>query len=462
MDRGTNADGDEASRYGAGDDGNSRRYAVQLEPERTRTGGNGLNGAGCKGREEGDGEDDDRGRKSRRRVKCAQSARTANEEDEAEKSQELMNDRQRHVEKPARRAQAKPRDKNGHKEPADDTQSVLCHGKHLLPCRHDFQYGFMATRNYMCGLTILPEWEGPANSDTRQGIFCLRNSRVVNCRKCAGWQGDFVRILQVTVLIVIGVYLLVLAMFFFAQRSLLYYRTHTYIPLADAHANGAFREIAVRTPDGVDLKAWYAPATTKPLTIVFFHGNADRLVTAAQVADPYIDAGYGFLAAEYRGYSGLPGTPTEAGLYNDARAYLRELAAGGVASTHVILLGQSLGSGVAVQMATEFKVGGLILLSPYLSIPKVAMHHFPFFPAGLLILDRYENDRKIAGIHAPLLIVSGSRDDVVPGSQAKKLYALAHEPKEFRELTDRGHNDSLDAFVPVSLEWLGRRRPAEE
>jgi fermentation-respiration switch protein FrsA (DUF1100 family) len=262
--------------------------------------------------------------------------------------------------------------------------------------------------------------------------------------------------LKVWVLIAIGVYLLVIAMFFFAQRSLIYYRTRTYIPLADAHANGAFREVTVRTQDGIDLKAWYAPATSKALTIVFFHGNADRLVTAAQVADDYIDAGYGFLLAEYRGYSGLPGAATEEGLYDDARAYLRDLVARGVESRRVILIGQSLGSGVAVQMAREFEVGGLILLSPYLSIPKVALHHFPFFPAGLLILDRFENDRKIAGIHAPLLIVSGTRDDVVPESQAKKLFALANEPKEFRELPDRGHNDTLDEFVPVSLEWMGR------
>ena len=266
----------------------------------------------------------------------------------------------------------------------------------------------------------------------------------------------FVRMLRVLLLIAIGVYLLAVAIFFFAQRDLLYYRTHTSVPLADAQSNSALREIEVKTQDGFDLKAWYAPATTKPLTIVFFHGNADRLVTAAQVAVPYIDAGYGFLVTEYRGYSGLPGSPTEEGLYNDARAYLRALIARGVESRRVVLVGQSLGSGVCVQMATEFPVGGVVLLSPYLSIPKVASHHFPFFPAGLLILDRYENDSKIAGIHAPLLIVSGSRDDVVPELQARKLYALAIEPKEFRELPDRGHNDTLDAFVPVSLEWMGR------
>src|SRR3974390_1777739 len=160
--------------------------------------------------------------------------------------------------------------------------------------------------------------------------------------------GDLVRVLRVSIFISIGVYLLFMALFFVAQRSLLYYRTSTYTALAEARANGAFREIAVRPQDGVKLKSWYAPATGKPFTIVFFHGNADSLRTAAGVADPYIVAGYGFLLAEYRGYSGLPGVPSETGLYNDARAYLRDLMARGVASSQVILFGQSLGTGVAV------------------------------------------------------------------------------------------------------------------
>ena len=125
-------------------------------------------------------------------------------------------------------------------------------------------------------------------------------------------------------------YFTVVAVFFLAQRHLLYLPTHTYTPLAEAYANRAFQEISVKTEDGLNLKAWYAPATGKPCTIVFFHGNGDSLATAAEVANPYIAAGYGFLLAEYRGYSGLPGSPTEAGLYQDARADLRGLTARGV------------------------------------------------------------------------------------------------------------------------------------
>lgn len=141
--------------------------------------------------------------------------------------------------------------------------------------------------------------------------------------------GESVKILKASLALTAVLYLTVLAFFFFDQRKLLYYPTHTYTPLAEARANRAFAEISVRTEDGVDLEAWDAPAIAKPCTIVFFHGNADSVHTAAQVADPYIDAGYGFLLVEYRGYSGLPGNPTETGLYNDARAYLRDLISHG-------------------------------------------------------------------------------------------------------------------------------------
>jgi fermentation-respiration switch protein FrsA (DUF1100 family) len=237
---------------------------------------------------------------------------------------------------------------------------------------------------------------------------------------------------------------------------LLYYPTHSYVPLKESHANAAFEEISVRARDGIDLKAWYARATSEPFTIVFFHGNADSLYTAWRIADPYIAAGYGFLLAEYRGYSGLPGEPTEAGLYEDGRAYLRWLMAHRVGDDHVILFGHSLGTGVAVEMAEEFHPRGLMLLAPYLSIPKLAQIDFPFFPAKYIVLDRFENEKKIAYIHCPLLIANGDKDQVIPPAQGRELYSLAHQPKEFHSLPNRGHNDAFDEFAPLSMEWIRR------
>ncbi|MGA8086654.1 MAG: alpha/beta hydrolase [Terracidiphilus sp.] len=265
------------------------------------------------------------------------------------------------------------------------------------------------------------------------------------------------RLLKISAAFAVALYLIALACFFAFQRSLLYYPTHAYTRLADANANRAFKEIEVKTRDGVELKGWYAPATTKAFTIVFFHGNADSLKTAAPIADPYIAEGYGFLLAEYRGYSGLPGKPTETGLYNDGRAFIQYLISEGIDSRHIILYGHSLGTGAAVQMATEFHVGGLMLLAPYLSIPNLAQIDFPFFPSSYLALDRFDNQHKIKSIHLPVLIVNGALDQVVPPSQGQRLYLLANEPKEYHSLPNLGHNDAFDAFAPLSLNWIRHR-----
>lgn len=264
------------------------------------------------------------------------------------------------------------------------------------------------------------------------------------------------RIFKIFVPIAIALYLLLLAIFFLAQRSFLYFPSHSYVPLSDARANPAFQEFAVTTSDGIDLRGWYAPATTKPFTIVFFHGNGDSLRTAAPVANPYIAAGYGFLVTTYRGYSGLPGRPTETGLYNDGRAYIQGLVGRGIASKNIILFGHSLGAGVAVQMAIEFQVRGVMLLAPFLSIPKLASTHFPFFPSSFLVLDRFDNESKISEIHSPLLIANGEQDQVVPPSHGARLYALANQPKKFHSFPGRGHNDVFDQFAPVSIDWMAR------
>lgn len=264
------------------------------------------------------------------------------------------------------------------------------------------------------------------------------------------------KVLLVFIVAVFALYVLVVAVFYTAQRKFLYFPTHTYVPLREAHANAALREISLRTADGIELKSWYAPATSQPFTIVFFHGNADSLYGAAPVADAYIAAGYGFLLTEYRGYSGLAGAPSEAGLYADARANVNWLLAQGVESRRILLFGQSLGSGVATEMATEYQAGGLMLLSPYLSIPKIARVHYWFFPAQILALDRFDNEKKMGRVHMPVLIVNGERDEVIPAAQGRMLYALANEPKEFHSLAGVGHNDTFDEFAPLSLDWMQR------
>jgi hypothetical protein len=256
----------------------------------------------------------------------------------------------------------------------------------------------------------------------------------------------------------LGLYLLALTGFFTWQRSFLYFPSHDHVSISEAHANRAFENFSVKTEDGLELTAWYAPATSKTFTFVYFHGNGDCLYTASPIADPYIAAGYGFLLAEYRGYSGLPGSPTEAGLYADARAYIKGLMAQGVKSENIILYGHSLGTGVAVQMAEEFHAGGVMLLAPYLSIAEMAQLNFPYFPAKYIALDRYENDKKMKNIHAPVLIVNGARDELIPPMQGRQLYDLANEPREFHSVTGRGHNDCFADAAMMGLDWVKRLR----
>ena len=97
-----------------------------------------------------------------------------------------------------------------------------------------------------------------------------------------------------------------------------------------------------------------------------------------------------------------------------------------------------------------------MLLAPYLSIPSLAQIHYPFLPAKLLILDRFENQSKISQIYVPVLMVSGAADELIPPSQGVKLFSLANDPKEYHSIPERGHNDSFDEFAPLSLDWIGR------
>lgn len=255
----------------------------------------------------------------------------------------------------------------------------------------------------------------------------------------------------------VAIYLVVLAGIYLFQRSLMYFPPHDNMTMQAEQADPAFHELKVQTEDGLALKGWYAPATTKPYTLIYFHGNGDDLSTAARIAAPYISAGYGFLLTEYRGYSGLPGKPTEQGLYLDARAFLKSLLASGVKEENLILFGYSLGTGVATQMATEFHAGGLILLAPYLSATKVAQVRFPIIPATYLTLDRFESFKKLPNLHIPLLIANGADDRVIPPTQGKQLFELANEPKQSFFSATGSHVDMFsNGFGEVSLKWLNQ------
>jgi uncharacterized protein len=224
-----------------------------------------------------------------------------------------------------------------------------------------------------------------------------------------------------TILSVTGIYIVSLIGIYAVQRFILYFPPQGYVSPYAAGTEMFFAELLVKTEDGLDLKGWYSPAASRKFTLIFFHGNGDGLRTASAIPAPYIEKGYGFLLAEYRGYSGMPGRPSEEGLYGDARAYVKKLIDSDVKEENIVLFGHSLGTGVAVQMASEFHVRGLILLAPYMSIAKMAQIRFPIFPADLA-KDRFDSFKKIPRLYLPILMANGGRDMIIPPSQGSAAF----------------------------------------
>lgn len=238
------------------------------------------------------------------------------------------------------------------------------------------------------------------------------------------------------------VYCILAGLLFVMQRKILYVPAEGPLPTPAAVGLGAMTPVTVKTEDGLELAAWHAaPREEGGLTVVVFHGNAGAIAHRSGIALAMMKRGYGVLLQEYRGYSGNPGRPSEEGLYADGRAALAWLKEKGYGSGRLAYYGESLGTGVAVQMALETPPKYLVLHSPYSSVPDVGQEHYPVFPAYLLLRDRFSSIDKIASIKAPLLIMHGDADTLIPIALAKELFDAANEPKTFIVIEGGGHND---------------------
>ena len=266
---------------------------------------------------------------------------------------------------------------------------------------------------------------------------------------------------------VIGVYIVFVAALYVFQRNLMYH-PDSIVPSPAASGVSEMEVVSLVTDDGLRLLAWYRPAAEKRATVVYFHGNAGHIGNRGDKVRPYLDAGLGVLLVSYRGYAGNPGTPTEEGLYADGRAALGFLAERGIGPGGVVLYGESLGSGVAVdvarQQAASEPVAAVVLESPFSSIADVAQTHYPFVPARWLVKDRFDSVAKIAAIGTPLLILHGGRDRVVPQRFGRRLFAAAAQPKENRWFDEAGHSDLYShgaaqvATAFIERVWAKRRR----
>jgi fermentation-respiration switch protein FrsA (DUF1100 family) len=203
-------------------------------------------------------------------------------------------------------------------------------------------------------------------------------------------------------------------------------------------------EHVLTTADGEKVIVWHVAAGPGHPVVLYFHGNGDFLAGFFGRFRDLIADGTGIVALSYRGYAGSSGQPSEQGLLRDAAAAYA-FTATRYSVDRIVAWGFSLGTGVAVALAAEQPVGKLILEAPYASISDVAASAFPIFPVRLVIRDPFHSDRRIGQVKAPLLIMHGTRDPTIPIAFGERLFALAHEPKQFVRFAGGGHND-LDGY----------------
>lgn len=249
-----------------------------------------------------------------------------------------------------------------------------------------------------------------------------------------------------------------LAALFLLQRSFLFP-----IPQAERTAPAAAgfpqaEEHLLTTADGEKVIVWHVAAQPGHPVVLYFHGNGDFLAGFFGRFRDLIADGTGIVALSYRGYAGSSGQPSEQGLLQDAAAAYAFTAAR-YSADRIVAWGFSLGSGIAVALAAEQPVAKLILEAPYTSISDVAASMIPILPVRLVMRDPFRSDQRIARVKAPLLIMHGARDPGIPIGLGERLFALAHEPKQFVRFPEGGHND-LDNYGAIETvrKFIGASR----
>ena len=245
---------------------------------------------------------------------------------------------------------------------------------------------------------------------------------------------------------------------YFNQSRLVYFPNREHVTPAHEGLAGV-EELTLKTPDGEKVICWYAKAQPGQPTILYFHGNAGNISTRSERIRKYIGRGRGMFMLDYRGFGGSTGKPSEAANVADAKQAYEALRREGVAAKDIILYGESIGSGVAVQVAAESEAAGLILDAPYTALVDVAANRYRWFPISLMMTDRYESRRYLPGLKLPLLVVHGERDQAIPVAMGREVVALHGGPKQLVTFPEAGHADHylFGSFEAINA-WIDRLR----
>lgn len=238
--------------------------------------------------------------------------------------------------------------------------------------------------------------------------------------------------------IVSAIYLSVIAVYYIEQRDFLFQPTSIRITPRDLGLDGV-AEMELHTPDGETLVAWYAPPEHGQPILFYLHGNAGALYHRESRVRLFRANGYGVFLLAYRGFSGSTGNPTEQAIVADALMAYDRLSSITPPHSRIVIYGESLGTGVAVQVASKRSASGVILESPFSSAVDVGAHLYPFLPVYWLLKDRFESIKYIKNIKAPLVMIHGEKDRLVPASLGRKLFAAAPAPKQAYFISDATH-----------------------
>jgi hypothetical protein len=200
-------------------------------------------------------------------------------------------------------------------------------------------------------------------------------------------------------------------------------------------------ELHLRAADGVRLHGWWIKSGGR-LAVLLFHGNAGNISHRLDRARLFSERlGVDMFLVDYRGYGRSEGKPSEAGLYRDGLAIFDAARERGFAPERIVLMGESLGCAVALEVALARPCAGVVLETPFLSVPALARKHYPFVPA-LLVRSKFDAGSRIGRVAVPKLFLVAERDEIAPPSQGRRLFELASPPRELFMIPGAGHNDT--------------------